>query len=61
MILASESASVDFPILTALVIVPVIGALAILLTSRRRPELAKLFAILSSVTAAAMSVWLLSS
>jgi NADH-quinone oxidoreductase subunit M len=41
--------------------VPVIGALAILLTSRRRPELAKLFAILSSVTAAAMSVWLLSS
>lgn len=61
MILASESASVDFPILTALVIVPVIGALAILLTSRRRPELAKLFAILSSVTAAAMSVWLFSS
>jgi len=60
-ILASESASVDFPILTALVIVPVIGALAILLTSRRRPELAKLFAILSSVTAAAMSVWLFSS
>jgi NADH-quinone oxidoreductase subunit M len=60
-ILAADSASVDFPILTALVIVPVIGALAILLTSRRRPELAKLFAILSSVTAAAMSVWLLSS
>ncbi|MDX2378505.1 MAG: NADH-quinone oxidoreductase subunit M, partial [Acidimicrobiia bacterium] len=61
MILAAESTGGGFPILTALVLVPVIGALAILFTSRERPELTKLLAILSSVTTAAMSVWLLGS
>jgi NADH-quinone oxidoreductase subunit M len=57
--LAAETTSGSFPILTALVLVPAIGAFAILLTSRQRPELSKLFAILSSAIAGAMSIWLL--
>jgi NADH-quinone oxidoreductase subunit M len=60
-ILAAESSPVGFPILTALILVPMIGAGAILLTSRARPDLARLLALLSSVTTAAMSVWLLTS
>jgi NADH-quinone oxidoreductase subunit M len=60
-IVAAESASVGFPILTALILVPMIGAAAILVTSRVRPDLAKLLALLTSATTAAMSVWLLTS
>jgi NADH-quinone oxidoreductase subunit M len=59
--LAVETSAGGFPILTALVFVPLIGAIAILLTSRRRPELSKLIALVSSAMAAALSVWLLSS
>jgi NADH-quinone oxidoreductase subunit M len=60
-ILAAESSAGSFPILTALVLVPLIGAIAILFTSRRRPQLSKLIALVSSAMAAALSVWLLSS
>jgi NADH-quinone oxidoreductase subunit M len=60
-IVAAETASMSFPILTTLVLLPVVGALAILLTSRERPEFAKLLALLSSVTVGAMGVWLLAS
>ncbi len=50
--------SLDFPILSMLVVVPVVGAVMITLLSKRRPELMKLVAAISSVTTGAMSVWL---
>ena len=52
-------ASLGFPILTALVLVPVAGALAVAVASRRRPEIVKLIGLLASVFTAALSVWLL--
>jgi NADH-quinone oxidoreductase subunit M len=58
---AGTSEPLSFPVLTALVLVPAIGALAVLLLSKRRPELVKLTAMLSSVFTAALSVWLLAS
>ena len=51
--------SAGFPILTALVLVPVAGALAVALTGKRRPELVKLIGLLASVFTAAMSIWLM--
>jgi len=59
--LAATSAPVPFPILTALVLVPVIGALIVSLMSTRMPEQVKLVATVVSVSTAAMSLWLLSS
>ncbi len=49
----------DFPILTLLILVPVAGALATVLTGSRRPELVKLVGLLASITTGALSVWLL--
>ena len=54
-----EAAS--FPILTALILVPVLGSLVVSLLSERRPEYVKLAAALFSVATAGMSVWLLAS
>jgi len=63
-LLAAESAThgdLGFPILTAIIIVPIIGAALVALSSRRRPEQAKLIALLTSVATAGMTIWLLSS
>jgi NADH-quinone oxidoreductase subunit M len=57
--LMEHSSTVGFPILTALVLLPVAGALAIALTGKRRPELVKLIALLCTVATGAMSVWML--
>jgi len=51
----------SFPILTALVAVPAIGALLIAVLSQKRPEWIKLVAILISVFTGALSIWVLSS
>jgi NADH-quinone oxidoreductase subunit M len=59
--LASEGAAIGFPILTVLVLTPVLGAFAILFTRRSRPEYAKLIALISSVGAGALSIWMMSS
>jgi NADH-quinone oxidoreductase subunit M len=53
-----ESSS-GFPILTAIVLVPVAGALAVAIANKRRPELVKLIGLLASVATAALTVWLL--
>ncbi len=50
-----------FPILTVLILAPVAGAVAVTLTSKRRPELVKMVGLLASVLTAALSVWLLAS
>ena len=53
-----HESALAFPILSMLVFVPVAGALAITLLSKRRPEYTKLVAAISSVATGAMSVWL---
>ena len=50
-----------FPVLTAIVLVPAIGAVVIAVLSKRRPEFVKLVAILISAFTAALSVWMLAS
>jgi NADH-quinone oxidoreductase subunit M len=50
--------SIDFPILTALVLLPAAGALLVSLLGTRRPEYIKFVAALTSVAVGAMTVWL---
>ncbi len=54
-----SEAALDFPILSMLVFLPTAGALIIMLLSKRRPELMKLVAGITSVATGAMSIWLL--
>ena len=66
-VFASESAAnaghagASFPILSALILLPVLGAILVTLVSDRRPEWTKLIATLFSVGIGGMSVWLLAS
>jgi NADH-quinone oxidoreductase subunit M len=60
-LIAAEGPTLGFPILTALILTPLIGSLVVLVLNRRRPEWVKLVALLFSATTAAMSVWLLAS
>ena len=50
--------SSTFPVLPSLIIIPLIGALLITVTSRQRPELLKLIAVITSITTGAISIWL---
>lgn len=63
-VVASESAKAahaSFPILTALILLPVLGAVLVTILNNRRPEWIKLTAALISVGTAGMSIWLLAS
>jgi NADH-quinone oxidoreductase subunit M len=53
--------SPDFPILTALVLVPALGALAVVLVPRSRSELLRPVAIVFSAAAAALTLWVLAA
>ena len=55
--LASE-ASLGFPILSALIVVPAIGALLVVLVPNSRPEIQRQVAILASVLTGALAAWL---
>ncbi|HEY4332022.1 MAG TPA: NADH-quinone oxidoreductase subunit M, partial [Ilumatobacteraceae bacterium] len=57
----TELAGGRFPILTALIVVPAFGALLVAIMTKRRPELVKLAAILTSSFTGALSIWLLAS
>src|SRR5688500_1825812 len=50
--------TVDFPILSMLIVVPAVGAVLVLLLSKRRPEYMRLVAAIAAVVSAALSVWL---
>lgn len=50
---------IDFPILTILVLLPAIGALAVLLIGARRTDISKLIALVTTAATGAMSIWLL--
>ncbi len=58
-VLAAEAASPGFPILSATVLTPAVGALAVALVSRRRPELARQAAVLFTLTTAALTAGVL--
>jgi NADH-quinone oxidoreductase subunit M len=51
----------NFPILTTIIAVPAGGAIAVVLASRRRPELVKLIGLLASVVTGALTIWLLAA
>ncbi|MCU1454748.1 MAG: nuoM, partial [Acidimicrobiales bacterium] len=54
-VLAAETAG-SFPLLTAVVVLPAIGALVTALVSKRRPELAKQCAVLFAVATGALTI-----
>ena len=57
--IGAASGAASFPILTSLVLVPAIGAVFVMLASKRRPDLVKLVALLASMATAALAIWLL--
>jgi NADH-quinone oxidoreductase subunit M len=61
MLLASTGAeaATSFPLLTALIVVPLIGALVVALTPSRRPDIARLVGVLFTVIVAGLSIYLL--
>ncbi|MGZ4766262.1 MAG: proton-conducting transporter transmembrane domain-containing protein, partial [Ilumatobacteraceae bacterium] len=50
---------ISFPILTMLVLVPTAGSILVAVLSNRRPEIVKLTALLASVFAGGLSIWVL--
>ena len=60
-LLAAEAhaESPEFPILTALIVIPALGALALALTPKSRPELSRLVGVGMSLVTGAMSVYLM--
>ena len=59
MIAAASGEVLSFPILSALVILPLIGSIVVAFLGKSRPEWIKLGALTSSVTTGALSLWLL--
>ena len=60
------ASTIDFPILSMLVVVPFVGALLVLLLSRRRPEYMRLVAgtaatLRQVISSSPLSVWLAGS
>jgi NADH-quinone oxidoreductase subunit M len=58
-IAAASGEVLSFPILSALVILPLIGSIVVAFLGKSRPEWIKLGALTSSVTTGALSLWLL--
>ena len=56
---AATSSSLGFPILTSLVVVPLLGSLCVLFFGRVRSEWNRPVALMSSITTGALSVWML--
>jgi NADH-quinone oxidoreductase subunit M len=56
---APEAMNTPFPVLSALVLTPLAGAVATLLTTRRRPEYARVVGLLASAAAFGLAVWML--
>jgi NADH-quinone oxidoreductase subunit M len=55
----SESSSIDFPLLTTLIVLPALGAVLTMLVPRRRPELARAVGYAVSVATLGMAIYLL--
>jgi len=59
LVAAGGTGTLDFPVLSALVVLPLIGAVLVTVLSNRRPEFVKMTATLFSVGVGAMTLWLL--
>jgi NADH-quinone oxidoreductase subunit M len=59
--LAADTGPIAFPILTALILVPIVGAALVALVPKSRPEIPKVIALMSAVGTLAMSIWLMAS
>ncbi len=59
--LAESTSELGFPILAMLVALPAVGALAVTLMSKRRPELVRITGLAFAVLTGALSVWLLTA
>ena len=59
--LASDTGPIAFPILTAIVLLPITGALLVALMPKSRPEYPKMLALLSSAGTGALTLWLMAS
>lgn len=57
-VLAAESALDSFPLLTAIVLTPVVGAVLVALISPRRPEISRQLALLFTVVTGALTIGL---
>ncbi|MFM8504812.1 MAG: NuoM family protein, partial [Acidimicrobiaceae bacterium] len=57
----ASSQALSFPILSALVVLPLLGSIIVALLGKSRPEWVKLGALVSSVTTGALSLWLLAA
>ncbi|MCB1031996.1 MAG: Fe-S-binding domain-containing protein, partial [Acidimicrobiales bacterium] len=55
-VFASSSAAPAFPLLSAVVLTPLVGAATVALMSKRRPELAKQMAVLFSLVTGALTI-----
>jgi NADH-quinone oxidoreductase subunit M len=63
-VLAAEAVghgSPSLPLLPAQILVPVVGAVALLIVSRRRPEMAKQIAVIFTIVTGALSIWMLAA
>lgn len=58
---AGGGAAASFPVLTSIVVLPALGALAVAVVSRRRPELARIIGLLASVLTGALAIAVLAS
>ncbi|MDP5088411.1 MAG: NADH-quinone oxidoreductase subunit M, partial [Ilumatobacteraceae bacterium] len=59
--IAASSEVLSFPILSALVVLPLLGSIIVAMLGKSRPEWVKLGALVSSVTTGALSLWLLAA
>ena len=62
--IAAEAAGAtagSFPLLSAIVFVPILGAAGVLFTQKSRPDYAKLIALMSSVMTGALAIWMMST
>ena len=59
--IAASSEVLSFPILSSLVVLPLLGSILVALLGKSRPEWVKLGALVSSVTTGALSLWLLAA
>ena len=60
LLLAAEGGSeLSFPILTSLIVIPFLGAIAVALVPKQRVEAHRLIALIASVITGALSIWVL--
>jgi NADH-quinone oxidoreductase subunit M len=60
MLLAAEGAhAIGFPVLTAIVLTPIIGAIVIALVPRSRPDMHRLVSVLTAVITLGFTLWML--